>query len=262
MSAIAGAGGDERMAREHLRHAGARDQLIRQPWLLDGAAIDGAQHLRAARATGRGVIVSYCHFGPFPAIGVTVLQVVSDVHQVAGAWLATPRADSVTRRVQRWRRLFERAGVPLIPSEGCFGPVSELLRRGATVVMAFDWPGSVESSFLGRPVRLASGTARLAAATGALVVPAMRRFEQLELRTIFDAPLHAAGPGGWRGLHDALVMRHEGWIGACPAALEDPRRTGAWEEGATARSWELPRRWPRLPQPPRAAGTTFDALAG
>jgi lauroyl/myristoyl acyltransferase len=131
--------------------------------------------------------------------------------------------------------------VPLIASEGCFPVVTELLRRGAVVVMAFDWPGSVESRFLGKPVRLAAGTARLAEVSGALVVPVMRDFRQLRLRTTFGAPLGAA-PGGWRQLHDAVAAHHERWILECPAALEDPRRAGAWEEAATAESWGLPLR--------------------
>jgi len=241
VAAIAGGHANDGMAREHLEHAGARDQLIRHPEIMRGAAIEGGQHLRAARATGRGVIVSYCHFGPFPAIGVTALELVSDVHQVAGAWLAAPRPDSITHRVRRWRRIFDEAGVPLITAEGCFAAVNELLQRGAVVVMAFDWPGSVESRFLGRPVRLAAGTARLAEASGALVVPAMRRFHRLELRTLFGAPVDSA-TGGWRRLHADVAAQHERWILQCPAALEDPRRPGAWEESATPESWLLPRR--------------------
>jgi len=242
VAAIAGAQADDRMAREHLEHTGARDQLIRRPRIISDAAIVDGHHLHAAKAAGRGVIVSYCHFGPFPAIGVTALALVNDVHQVAGAWLAAPRLDAITPRVRRWRHLFDQAGVPLISSEGCFVTLVDLLRRGATVVMAFDWPGSVDSILLGRPVRLASGTARLAEATGALVVPAMREFNRLELRTIFSPALESSTHGGWRGLHDALVSHHEAWIRECPAALEDPRRPGAWEAAATAESWSLPAR--------------------
>lgn len=262
VAAIAGARADDRMAQAHLQHAGARDQLLRLPAIMRGALIEGGHHLRAAKATGRGVLVSYCHFGPFPAIGVTTLELVSDVHQVVGAWLAAPRPDSVTPRVQRWRRMFDEAGVPLISSEGCFPVVNELLRRGAVVVMAFDWPGSVESRFLGKPVRLAAGTARLAEASGALVVPVMRRFEELRLRTTFGAPLGPAAPGEWRQLHDDVAARHEHWILQCPAALEDPRRVGAWEEAATPESWGLPI---RLQQPfrlSRMTEHTFDARPG
>ena len=209
--------------------------------ILDGS-VEGGAHLASAKAAGRGVLVSYCHFGPFPAMGVSALKFANDVHQVAGGWLAAPRPGSTSGRARRWRGIFERAGVPLIGAKGCFPVVADLLRRGAVVVMAFDWPGSAESRFLGKRVMLASGTARLAESTGALVVPAMRRFQQLEVRTVFGAPLDPVAHLEWRELHDEVAAQHERWILTCPAALEDPRRPGAWEEAATAESWGLPLR--------------------
>lgn len=247
VAAIAGPGAvPDRVAREHLSHAAAREQLIWRPRMILDAAVEGGAHLASAKASGRGVLVSYCHFGPFPAIGVSALKFANDVHQVAGGWLAAPRPGS--GRARRWRGIFERAGVPLIGAKGCFPVVAELLRRGAVVVMAFDWPGSAESSFLGKRVMLASGTARLAQSTGALVVPAMRRFQQLEVRTVFGAPLNPAAYDDWQHLHDEVAAQHDRWILTCPAALEDPRRAGAWEEAATAESWGLPLRL-RQPSP-------------
>jgi lauroyl/myristoyl acyltransferase len=136
--------------------------------------------------------------------------------------------------------MFVRAGVPLIPAEGCFPTVAELVAGGAAVVMAFDWPGSAETQFLGRPVWLASGTARLAEQTGALVVPVMRQFRLFRAHTVFGSPLDPRQHAGWRGLHDALAARHERWILECPEALEDPRRAGAWEAAATAERWGAP----------------------
>lgn len=239
--AIAGPGpGRDAMARAHLANTVARDRLIRRPWMVQGIPADGAEHLRTAFSAGRGVLVSYCHFGPFPALGVTVVEHVSNVHQVAGAWLAAPRPEFSTERVRRWRSMFESAGVPLVTAEGGFPHIVDLLRRGAAVVMAFDWPGSAETTFLGRPVRLASGTAKLAETTGAMVVPVMRHFQQLRARTVFGSPLDPREHTGWRGLHDALAARHERWILERPAALEDPCRDGAWGESATAERWGSP----------------------
>lgn len=241
VAAIAGpAVAPDRLAREHLRHAAAREQLIRRPGMMLGAPIDGRTHLTAATSAGRGVLVSYCHFGPFPAMGVTARECVRDVHQVAGGWLVNPNPARRSSRARRWRAIFERAGVPLIAAHGCFETVAGLLRSGAVVVMAFDWPGSAEATFLGKPVSLASGTARLSESTGALVVPAVRHFEGLQLRTTFGPPLDPALHRGWRHIHDELAARHERWILECPAALEDPRRPGAWEEAARPERWDHP----------------------
>jgi hypothetical protein len=43
-------------------------------------------------------------------------------------------------------------------------------------------------------------------------------------------------------LHEEIAAIHERWILEAPEALEDPRRAGAWEEGATATEWVRPGR--------------------
>lgn len=243
MDAIAGpAPVPDALAREHLVHHSVREGFIRRPWMVRDIPVEGVEHLQRACATGRGVLVSYCHLGPFPGLGVTASEHVGNVHQVALAWLANPQPDPTQRvRWQAWRSMFTASGVPLIAAKGCFPVVQELLGRGAVVVMAFDWPGSAETIFLGRPVALASGTAKLSHLTGALVVPAMRHLTRWRPRTVFGPPIDPALHEGWRQVHEAVARRHEAWIRACPAALEDPRRTAAWESAATAERWADPR---------------------
>jgi len=242
IEAIVGAGpARDVLARSHLGHAYAREKFIRRPSMVQDIPVDGAQHLRAACAAGRGVLVSYCHLGPFPGVAVTVAEHADNVHQVAGMWLASPPAGVPQGpRWHQWRSMFSRAGVPLIPAEWSFPVIAGLLAKGAVVVMAFDWPGSAETTFLGKPVWLASGTARLASETGALVVPVKREFRRLEARTVFGPVLDPRQQPGWGALHDALAAQHERWILDCPAALEDPRRAGAWEDAATAERWGAP----------------------
>jgi lauroyl/myristoyl acyltransferase len=239
------------LARDHLAHHAVREEFIRRPWMVRGMPVEGVEHLQRAHATGRGVLLSYCHLGPFPGLGVTAAEHAGNVHQVALAWLANPRPDpSQLTRWQAWRSMFTAAGVPLIAANGCFPVVQELLSRGAVVVMAFDWPGSAESMFLGRPVALASGTARLSHMTGALVVPVMRYLHRWRPRTAFGPPIDPARHAGWPDVHVAVAARHEQWILDRPAALEDPRRTAAWEASATALRWGAP---PAAEQAPPAA---------
>lgn len=237
--AIAGPGhARDAMARAHLAQHSAREMFIRRPSMVSGIPVEGSQHLRAAYAARRGVLVSYCHLGPFPGIGVTVAEHVADVHQVAGSWLSDPPVGAQqSLRWHRWRSMFDATRVPLISAKGCFPVVSRLLQDGGVVVMAFDWPGSAETSFLGKPVWLASGTAKLAETTGALVVPVKREFRRLAAHTVFGPPLDPRQHAGWRGLHEALAAQHERWILGHSAALEDPRRAGAWEDLASAEGW-------------------------
>lgn len=241
IDAIAGqVRGRDALALSHLAESEAREAFIHRPWMAAGIPLTGADELRAALCGGRGVLASYCHLGPFAGIGVTIAEHAGDVHQVIGPWLLEPQRGPAERRRRAWLSMFDAAGVPMIVATGCFPAVLERLRSGAVVVMAFDWPGSTETMFLGRPAMLVSGTARLAVEADALVVPVARSFRGLRLRTVAGPPLDPRRHSGWRDLHAALAARHGRWILERPGALEDPRRPGAW--GATAGSdrWGAP----------------------
>ena len=216
-----------------------------------GIPLTGADELRAALCGGRGVLASYCHLGPFAGIGVTIAEHAGDVHQVIGPWLLEPQRGPAERRRRAWLSMFDAAGVPMIVATGCFPAVLERLRSGAVVVMAFDWPGSTETMFLGRPAMLVSGTARLAVEADALVVPVARSFRGLRLRTVAGPPLDPRRHSGWRDLHAALAARHGRWILERPGALEDPapaRRVGRDRRlrplGRPFRGLSAPRGWP------------------
>ena len=88
---------------------------------------------------------------------------------------------------------------------------------------------------------MATGTARLAAATDALVLPGGRELRRYRPVTVLEAPLDPRDHSGWQSLHQAIADRYSKRILADPAVLEDPRRGGAWEDGATADAWLLPR---------------------
>jgi lauroyl/myristoyl acyltransferase len=103
-----------------------------------------------------------------------------------------------------------------------------VLRRGGLVANAFDVPGDEPTPFLGRDVRLVSGTARLAAETGALVVPVWRARVRWRVITVAGEPLDPRSFADWRALQRALAAVHGGWIRRRPAALEDPVRPEWW----------------------------------
>lgn len=244
VSAVAGSGRRDRLAIAHLAEDGAREALLRRPQAIRRAQTHGADILTSAAASGRGVIVSYCHFGPFPGLAPSLAPCVPRLHAVSGPWLADPPPDvPQPSRVRRWRALFEDADIALVSADrGASERIRSLLAAGEVVTMTFDWPGPVETRFLGRPTWLVSGSARLAIETGALVVPAMRRWRRLLPETIVAPPLDPRDHSGWQDLHGAIAAVHERWIAAAPAALEDPRRQGAWGATATAESWGPVRR--------------------
>ncbi|HMS62805.1 MAG TPA: hypothetical protein PKD63_11040 [Solirubrobacteraceae bacterium] len=239
MDAVAGPAADlDRLARRHLARDEQRESFIARPALIPGMPADGAEHLRAAHEHRRGVIASFCHHGPFPGVGISVAeQTGAPVHPVAGAWLAGPMSADLPERIRVWRAAYAAAGITPVDATGSFSRLRTILEDGEIITLAFDWPGTMPTTFLGRPVLMATGTARLAHRTGALVVPTRRSLRRWRPRTVFAPALDPRAHDDWEGLHRALAAVHEEWILEDPAALEDPRRTGAWGAGAVAEGW-------------------------
>jgi lauroyl/myristoyl acyltransferase len=240
--AIAGPGPRvDRIARRHLATSAAREALIHRPEIQALVRLLGTEHLDSARASGRGVIVSHVHWGPFPGYSGTLASLVPGMPIVVGSWLLIDQPDPVAGPRQRaWRANLERSGARLIGADGSYDELERLLRAGETTFIAFDLPGRHETRFLGRPAMLASGSARLASATDALVVPGERRMHRgLPVQEFFPA-LDPRDHAGWQGLHQALADLYSARVRTDPAWLEDPRRGGAWEDGATADGWRLP----------------------
>lgn len=239
MDAVAGPSpGVDRLARAHLARHEQREWCIGRPAALTRMPAIGAGNLRDAHARGRGVIVSFCHVGMFPGVGITVAECTgAPVHPVAGAWLAAPPTAETPPRAAGWRAAYASAGITVVDAAGSFQRLHADLARAEIVTMAFDWPGDTVTVFLGRPVAMATGTARLAHRTGALIVPVYRSLRRWRPVSRFAEPLDPASHDGWEPLHRALAAVHERWIAADPAALEDPRRPGCWGAEATAAGW-------------------------
>lgn len=225
------------LARAYFIEHAVQEALFWQPWKLPAMSERSAAHARAALAGGRGVLASACHLGPFFLTFWPIAE-MRHVHTVMGPWLfaqATP--DYWGRRLARWRKGLEAHEEEPISSQGVYGTMRDLLAHGEAVMMFFDLPGSRTTRFLGKPVTLATGTARAAVETDSLVLPLAARREGHRVWVDAHAPLDPRSHDSFEGLHDALAAVHERWILERPQALEDPRRRGAWEEGASAHGW-------------------------
>jgi hypothetical protein len=134
--------------------------------------------------------------------------------------------------------MLETEGARLIEAYGSYDELTRLLAGGAVVALLFDMPGPHETQFLGRPVMLASGTARLAHSADALIVPGRRVLRRYLPVTEFEPAIDPRDYPDWHELHIALAAYYSWRILEDPASLEDPRRPGAWET-ATADGWPL-----------------------
>jgi hypothetical protein len=231
----------EQLARRHLVEKEAQKTLFWQPWSTAKMDPTSTAHLHEALASNRGVLLSTCHLGPFFMLMSVVTMLGYIPYAVAAPWFfAKPSPDYWGRRLARWRQQTAARGERLVPSEGSFAVLRTLLERGSLVNVYFDMPGSRETSFLGKPVMLASGTARLALETDALVLPMRARRERHRVWVDVEAPLDPHEFAGVDDMHDTLAAIHEHWVLELPATLEDPNRPGAWEQSATAEAWRRP----------------------
>jgi lauroyl/myristoyl acyltransferase len=245
MTAVVGgterAGEVEALAQQSLIESEAHRVLFWRPLRTSSIDASSQSHLDAALCTGRGVLLSSCHTGPvFQTMSVIAARGRGSFCVAAPWFFEQPSQDYWGRRVARWWRVAQTRREHVLVSKGSFPVLRALLAQGELVWLLFDMPGSRKTQFLDKSVMLSSGSAKLANESGALILPLRARREGH--RTWVDvAP--ALDPGEFaddEDLHNALATVHERWILEQPAALEDPRRSGAWEGGATAGGWVRP----------------------
>jgi lauroyl/myristoyl acyltransferase len=231
----------EALAREHVIENKVREALFWQPWATPALEEASAMRLRKALSAGRGVLLSSSHVGPY-LLGVSVIAPFGrTLHSVAGTWLfEEPAPGYWGRRIARRRTEARARGERLICAVNSFAVLETLLAEGEVVSVFFAMPGHRKTRFLGKPVMLAFGSARLAAQTDALVVPIRTRRSAHRVWVDVEKPLDPRDFTGPEQLHDALATVHERWILESPATIEDPNREGAWEDSASALGWMLP----------------------
>jgi len=228
----------ESLARQYLIEDKVKETFFWQPWVAPALEAGSRARLEQAVASGRGVVFSFCHMGPY-LLGVSTLAKLGYmVFSVSGPWVfETPCAGYWGRRVARRRAEARARRERLIVSVGSFELLRALLEEGELVSVYFSVPGGRSTRFLGKPVMLATGTSRLAVETGALVVPLRVRRERHRLWLDVGEALDPRDFAGADPLHESLAEIHERWMLELPASAEDPNRQGSWEQSATAEGW-------------------------
>ncbi len=238
----------ERLARRHVLERHVVRMLFWQP--PRAAKVDEASriNLQEALSCGRGILLSSSHLGPFFDNSAPLAEVARRRYLVHGSWFfATPSADYGGRRLAYWWQKVAHRGHHLIHASNSYQTIRALLEQGEITVVAFDVPGSRDTVFLGKRVSLASGTARLALDADALILPVRARRARGCSQVDIAPPLDCRNFADAAELHDALADIHSRLILELAETLEDPRRAGAWEDGATAEAWTIPSRGDAMP---------------
>jgi KDO2-lipid IV(A) lauroyltransferase len=137
--------------------------------LLDRFQVTGLDHVQAARASGRGVVLITAHVGNWEWLSAV------QMHLGVQAVIVTRHAH--VGAVDRfWQRRRARCGIEVVDSAGSLPQILRLLRAGRPIGLAIDQheggPGAVRVPFLGREAGTTRTPALLAARTGCAVLPA------------------------------------------------------------------------------------------
>ncbi|HZG90641.1 MAG TPA: phosphatidylinositol mannoside acyltransferase [Pseudonocardia sp.] len=151
-----------------------------------GTAATGTGPFEQAVGEGRGVVFALAHTGNWDAAGVWLVEELRRLgHEPTFTTVAQRlRPESVYRRFVAYR---EALGFEVVAAEDgsrAHRALTGRLRRGGVVCLLAErdfTATGVEVDFFGEPARFPAGPARLAALTGALLVPVFAGFT----------------PGGW-----------------------------------------------------------------
>lgn len=163
-----------RLAAACFRHVGASfcDALSATRFdpveLCRHVTLDGLEHLMAAEATGRGVIILSAHYGNWEIVPPMIALARGPMASV-GRPADNPRID---REVQSLRG---RLGNRSIPKRGALRELFRILGAGGRVGLLIDQrvrpEEGIDVPFFGRPALTSPIVAKLALRTGAAIVP-------------------------------------------------------------------------------------------
>ena len=155
---------------EVLRYAGGREAELAAR--LD---VSGKEHVEAARALGKGVLVSIAHFGNYALLALQVPRLFGYPLSI----IAKPLRNATLNEL--WWELQRKAGVNGIPARNAYRASVRALKDNGLVGFMLDQnrPAGlgVFVDFFGKPASTTPGLAVMSAHTGAPVLPVFIRRE-------------------------------------------------------------------------------------
>lgn len=169
------------------------DMLRAETWneaaLRQHVSIQGLEHLNAALAQGKGVLLMALHLGNFELAVRALAQQGVRVAAVARPFGSPALWQHVVRRREQW-------GVEVYERDGAARSMLRALRKGTVVCVLNDQyahrAGSVPARMFGLRARTWAGIATLSLRTGTPVVPAYPVRDGLDHHTLYLDPAVAS----------------------------------------------------------------------
>jgi lauroyl/myristoyl acyltransferase len=206
-------------ARGYVRYQARRGELRWHPELLTSLPVEGLDHLLAARARGRGVVLNFVHHGYYDGAFPSIARLGVPAHMVVYPYMLEPGAPLWLRQHVKVASMNGGTAVSAgIGAEGLAG----LLRSGEVVAVASDVPGRTPLRFVGRDVLGSFGAARLASETGAPVVVLTSEEDGSGPVIRLSAPLDPVEFATPQALLQAMLAVHEPVLLRWPEATDIP----------------------------------------
>lgn len=213
----------EAAAQRYIEFSLLEDELRWHPRRSTRHRVEGVEHLRAAKAEGRGVILHFAHHGFYSGMFGAIrrasgIEIGAMVRQGALGWNVGPSL--------RQHMLVVRRGGSLVYAGVGSSGVADRLARGEVVAMASDAPGSSTVRFAGHDVKCSSGAVWTAREANTPIVTVDGHHDERGHVIRISAPIFPADHEDPKELLQLLVSRHEEAILAWPEATFAP--TLAW----------------------------------
>ncbi len=217
---------DEMTAR-HLWFTQRRAEYRFHPELVSDQEIVGLEHLTGARAGGRGVLLSFMHYGHYDGMFLALKNAGVETDAMVIPFLYAGIGSDWQRQHARLLRM----GTTMHSVEGGSQVVRDLLAEGRVVALASDVTSRTKVHFMGKD-RLASfGAPRLAHETGVPVVVISAEWLGDRQRVRLHEPLDPADFADPWALYEAMLAVHERAVRAWPWGYELPQdRWVVWPE--------------------------------
>ncbi|GEL21866.1 lipid A biosynthesis lauroyl acyltransferase [Pseudonocardia sulfidoxydans NBRC 16205] len=182
--------------------------------IVTGTAGTGLEPALEAMRAGRGVVLALPHSGNWDAAGVWVIEIMrrAGLHPGFSTVVERLRPAAVYERFVGYR---ESLGFEVFASDdgaAAYRGLVARLRAGGLVCLVADRDLSaagVDVTLLGERARMPAGPARLAAMTGALLMPAHTSFDgrgwRIDVGDAIDVAGRAAVPAATQTLADAFT---------------------------------------------------------
>jgi hypothetical protein len=203
-----------RSGRRYLEEKSMQGELSWRPWAARKMAVEGIDHLRAAERQGKGVLLAGMHCGPMLNLHMALAENGFKIYASGGH---RPEEGPIPGYTGRWTKTqnlwLEESGNRWVHKGDSYVVLREVLRHRGICWLAWDTRGrDLETTYLGRTVRVQPGLARLHLETGSPILPAIALRDRWGMRSVIGPAIEFPAGAGEQEINDAIGLVMTGLV--------------------------------------------------